>query len=63
MKKNKIERGVLGRMIYYLSTGVLVPGKMGEFFEIATKELMPLYPKLGMKLAGSFKAYSILHSR
>jgi hypothetical protein len=31
---------------------------MAEYFDIATKELMPLYPKLGMKLAGSFRPYT-----
>ena len=45
-------------MIYYLSTSVLVPGKMAEFFGIGQKELLPLYPKLGVKSAGSFHAYT-----
>ena len=45
-------------MIYVLSNDVLVPGKMSEFYEIATMELAPLYPKVGMNLAGSFRAIS-----
>jgi hypothetical protein len=45
-------------MIYQLVNSVVVPGKMAEYYDIATKELMPLYPKLGMKLAGSFRPYT-----
>jgi hypothetical protein len=42
-------------MIYQLVASVLIPGKTGEYYEIANSELMPLYPKYGMKLAGSFR--------
>ena len=45
-------------MIYNLVNTVIVPGKMAEYFDIATKELMPLYSKLGMKLAGSFRPFT-----
>jgi hypothetical protein len=45
-------------MIYDLSNAVLVPGKMAEYWDIAQKELHPLYPKLGMKSVGSFHAYT-----
>lgn len=45
-------------MIYGLVTNVVIPGKMAEYGEIASKELMPLYPKLGMKLVASWHAYT-----
>lgn len=45
-------------MIYQLVNSVLVPGKMAEYYDVSTKELMPLYPKFGMKLAGSFRPYT-----
>jgi hypothetical protein len=44
-------------MIYNLVTNVLVPGKMTEFYGTAN-ELLPLYPKLGMKLAASWHAFT-----
>lgn len=44
-------------MIYLLSTSVLVPGKMAEYGEIA-KEIVPLFPKVGMKQAASWHAYT-----
>jgi hypothetical protein len=45
-------------MIFNLSNGIIIPGKMAEYYEIVTKELNPLYSKLGMKLAGSFHPYT-----
>jgi hypothetical protein len=45
-------------MIYLLSDNVIIPGKTSEFHEIVSKELEPLYPKLGMKLVGSWHAYT-----
>ena len=42
-------------MIYNLSTTILIPGKMAEYYDLATKELIPLYPKIGMKAVGSFR--------
>ena len=45
-------------MIYLLSKGEIIPGKMAELYEIVNKELVPLYPKLGLKLMGSFHAYT-----
>ena len=45
-------------MIYLLSDNVIVPGKMAEFHEIVSKELAPLYPKIGMKLVASWHAYT-----
>jgi hypothetical protein len=45
-------------MIYHLSANVIIPGKMAEFQEIVSKELVPLYPKLGMKSVGSFHSYT-----
>ena len=45
-------------MIYTLSTVVVIPGKMAEYDEIASKELRPLYPKLGMTLVGSWHSFS-----
>ena len=45
-------------MIYTLVTSVIVPGKMADYYEISNKELIPLFPKLGMALSGSFHAYT-----
>ncbi len=45
-------------MIYLLSKNVLVPGKMAEWEEIASKELVPLFPKMGMKLVASWRGYT-----
>jgi hypothetical protein len=45
-------------MIYVLSTAVLVPGKMAEYGEIASKEALPLYPKMGMKEVASWHGYT-----
>jgi hypothetical protein len=43
-------------MIYSMSNSILVPGKMAEWTEISAKELNPLFPKLGMKVVGSWHA-------
>ncbi len=45
-------------MLYSMSNSILIPGKMAEWAEIAAKELNPLFPKLGMKVVGSWHAYS-----
>ena len=45
-------------MIYVLTTNIMVPGKMNDFYGISTKELNPLYPRLGMNQIGSFHAYT-----
>jgi hypothetical protein len=45
-------------MIYQLTTGEIIPGKMTEYYSISNKELQPLYPKMGMKLVGSFHSYT-----
>jgi hypothetical protein len=44
-------------MIYVLSTNIVVPGKMAQYFEIAEKA-QPMYPKLGMKIVGSWHGYT-----
>ena len=43
-------------MIYSLSTAIVVPGKMAERSQIAAKEMVPLFPKLGMKQVASWHA-------
>ena len=45
-------------MIYASSTSDIVPGKMAEYEEIVTKEMVPLFAKIGMKLAGAWHGYS-----
>ena len=45
-------------MIYGLTNMVIVPGKMAEYGEIITKEALPLYPKMGMKLVASWRGYT-----
>jgi len=45
-------------MIYTSVSTEIAPGKMAEFGEIASKELMPLYGKLGMKLVASWHGYT-----
>jgi len=45
-------------MIYTLVTTVLVPGKMGEYYELSNKTALPLFAKLGMKITGSFHSYT-----
>ena len=45
-------------MIYNLVTALVVPGKMSEYNEIHEKKMMPLFPKLGMKLVGTFHSYT-----
>jgi hypothetical protein len=45
-------------MIYLSVTTEIAPGKMAEFGEIASKELLPLYGKLGMKLVASWHGYT-----
>lgn len=45
-------------MIYGLSRTVVIPGKMPESLEIGVKELIPLYPKVGLKLVGSWHGYT-----
>jgi hypothetical protein len=44
-------------MIYQLSTNIVIPGKMAQYFEIAEKA-QPIYPKLGMKIVGSWHGYT-----
>ena len=41
-------------MIYVLTLSEVVPGKMAERTEIAGKEMVPLFPKLGMKQVASW---------
>lgn len=45
-------------MIHLLVTMDIVSGKMPEYGEIVTKELVPLYGKLGMKLVASWHGYT-----
>jgi len=45
-------------MIYNLVTTVYKPGKTNESQEIFNKEMIPLFPKFGQKLVGSFRAYT-----
>jgi hypothetical protein len=45
-------------MIYSMSNSVIASGKMAEWQKISEAELVPLFPKLGMKLVGSWHAYS-----
>ncbi len=41
-------------MYYYLATQEVMPGRMPEYAEIASKELIPTYAKVGLKLVGSW---------
>jgi hypothetical protein len=43
-------------MIYLLSVAAVIPGKMVERSEVAAKEMIPLFPKLGMKQVASWHA-------
>lgn len=45
-------------MIYNSVTQDIAPGKMAEWEEIFTKESMPIFTKLGMKLVGSWHGYT-----
>lgn len=45
-------------MIYQLTDVMLIPGKMAAYSEIFNNELMPLFSELGMKIEGSFHAYT-----
>ena len=45
-------------MIYSLVTTLLVPGKMAEYQEIMTKEMIPLNPKVGLNLVASWHGYT-----
>jgi hypothetical protein len=45
-------------MIYGLSRAVLVPGKMAEFGEIISKEVLPFNPSVGLKMVGSWHGYT-----
>jgi hypothetical protein len=45
-------------MIYVLNINEIIPGKMAEFLDIAEKQEHPLFPRVGRKFAGSFKAYT-----
>jgi hypothetical protein len=42
-------------MVYLEVTVGVVPGKMNEYLDIVSKELMPVYAKLGMKMIGSWR--------
>jgi hypothetical protein len=45
-------------MIYNSVTQDIAPGKMAEYGEISSKELIPLFAKLGMKLVASWHGYT-----
>jgi hypothetical protein len=45
-------------MIYRLAENILVPGKINEYYAISTKEMNPLYSKLGINQVGSFRSYT-----
>ncbi len=45
-------------MIYMLSISELVPGKMAEWLEIAAKEMVPIYARLGIKSVASWHGYT-----
>jgi hypothetical protein len=42
-------------MIYLEGTVGIVPGKMNEYLDIVSKEIMPMYAKLGIKMIGSWR--------
>jgi hypothetical protein len=45
-------------MIYQLGMSIHIPGKRADYYEIATKELLPLWARLGMKEVFSFYTYT-----
>jgi hypothetical protein len=45
-------------MIYLSAAMEVIPGKMAEYQEIITKEVVPLYTKMGMKEVGSWHSYT-----
>lgn len=44
-------------MIYVLHIRQIAPGKMGEYRDLETKELDPMYKKLGYKVLGHFSTW------
>ncbi len=44
-------------MIYQLTNMVVVPGKIAEYFKNA-EPAQPLYPKVGIKIEGSWHGYT-----
>ena len=44
-------------MIYQFSQVEVVPGKMPDYFKFA-EQAQPLYPKLGIKIEGSWHGYT-----
>jgi hypothetical protein len=46
------------QMLYYLNIVDVAPGKMAEYGEIVTKEMIPMYNKVGLKLMASWHASS-----
>jgi hypothetical protein len=45
-------------VIYALSMQEVLPGKLGEYSEIVTKEALPTYPRIGLNLVASFHGYT-----
>jgi hypothetical protein len=45
-------------MIYQSVTSDIIPGKMAEYDEIASKELLPLLEKYKIKLVGAWHSYT-----
>jgi hypothetical protein len=41
-------------MIYAETSATLVPGKMAEYQALVSKEVLPIWAKLGIKLVGSW---------
>jgi hypothetical protein len=44
-------------MIYQLTVNTLIPGKIPEYLKLA-EQIQPIYPKVGMKIAASFRGYT-----
>jgi hypothetical protein len=42
-------------MVYLESTIGVVSGKMNEYLDIVSKELMPIYARVGIKMIGSWR--------
>ena len=45
-------------MIYGLTRVVVIPGKMAEFGEILSKEVLSFNPQVGLKMVGSWHGYT-----
>ncbi len=43
-------------MIYWLNTLEVTPGKMAQYEQLVTKQLLPFYSRVGIKLIGSWRS-------